>query len=392
MPIDFHELRTVFRDFGSPQLKAPTVLITGTNGKGSTATYVAGMLHHIGYRVGLLTSPHVVDICERFRINGENIAASQLKSIYHFILKYKHADQLGFYNTMTLLGSLYFASENVDVAVLEVGMGGRLDATNLSEPQISSITTVDYDHTEHLGDSLDEILKEKLPIARHSRPLVFAEPSIKLQSIANDYCRTNGIPLIAFNRDYTLEKNSLEQPCLHYDGSYFKLDNKSVPPHQLQNQALARLIVHLFDSRTIDHFNWHKHALPGRYQQIDNWLVDMAHNDQSLARLSQNFQNYNLIIAKPLKSSWDYGLKQIVSRSSTVICPEMANNYFTPAQFFAEQIKGICGNGKSVRVAESVAKALEQSANNQTLICGSCRIAGKVLEILLKQTPTLLEL
>jgi dihydrofolate synthase / folylpolyglutamate synthase len=177
---DLAHMRALLEALEHPERKFPAVLIAGTNGKGSTAATLASILHASGYKTALYTSPHLVRINERIRINGTAIADDDFAGIHDLVDR--TAERLvtegelpwhpSFFEMLTAIAFEYFAREKVDIAVLEVGMGGRLDATNVAEPRVSVITDISLDHQKFLGNTLREIAHEKAGIIRAGRPVV----------------------------------------------------------------------------------------------------------------------------------------------------------------------------------------------------------------------------
>lgn len=161
--------------FGNPHSRFPSIHIAGTNGKGSTAHTIAAILQSAGYNVGLYTSPHLVDFRERIRINGEMISH---KAVVDFVNRYR-AFELGcqpsFFELTMTMAFEYFAKEKVDIAVIETGLGGRLDSTNIISPILSIITNISFDHTAFLGDTLTAIASEKAGIIKRNTPVVVGE-------------------------------------------------------------------------------------------------------------------------------------------------------------------------------------------------------------------------
>src|SRR5512145_2102911 len=151
--------------FGNPQNSYPTILIGGTNGKGSTAAMTAAILLQAGYKVGLYTSPHLVDVRERIVINGKKIPLSALGRILSEIQR-QPGLPVTYFEVLTAAAFIYFQREKVDIAVLEVGLGGRLDATNVCRPLVSVITNIGLEHTAYLGRTLTEIAREKAGIIK----------------------------------------------------------------------------------------------------------------------------------------------------------------------------------------------------------------------------------
>ena len=177
---DLDQMRVLADALGNPQVQFPSVLIAGTNGKGSTSATLASIMQAGGYCTGLFTSPHLIRVNERIRINGEDIGDRDFAAYYfrvddcarRLIAEGRLKSFPSFFEAMTALAFLAFAEKKVDIAVLEVGMGGRLDATNVVDPLISVITDISLDHTEWLGDTITEIAKEKSGILRKNGVLV----------------------------------------------------------------------------------------------------------------------------------------------------------------------------------------------------------------------------
>ena len=178
-----------------PESKFKSIHVAGTNGKGSTSSMIASILQEAGYKVGLYTSPHLKDFRERIRINGEMISedfvvdfATQNKSFFE-------ANQLSFFEMTVGLAFDYFAKEQVDVAVIEVGMGGRLDSTNVITPLVSVITNIGFDHTQFLGDTLSKIAVEKAGIIKSNIPVVIGEYSEETKLVFTAKAKLENAPI-----------------------------------------------------------------------------------------------------------------------------------------------------------------------------------------------------
>ena len=163
------------KHYGNPQNSYKTIHVGGTNGKGSTSHLLAATLQNAGYKVGLYTSPHLIDFRERIRVNGNMIPQDD---VIEFIENYKNADldiKPSFFELTMAMAFNYFKKENVDVAVIEVGLGGRLDSTNIINPDLAIITNISFDHTQFLGNTLTSIASEKAGIIKHNIPVVIGE-------------------------------------------------------------------------------------------------------------------------------------------------------------------------------------------------------------------------
>ena len=159
----------------NPQNKFASIHVGGTNGKGSTSHIISSILQEAGYKVGLYTSPHLKNFTERIRINGEEVSKH---FVVDFIAKNKHfleTQQLSFFEMTVGLAFAYFAEQNLDIAIIEVGLGGRLDSTNIIHPEVTVITNIGYDHMQFLGDTLPEIAAEKAGIIKQNTPIIIGE-------------------------------------------------------------------------------------------------------------------------------------------------------------------------------------------------------------------------
>jgi dihydrofolate synthase/folylpolyglutamate synthase len=179
-----------------PECGFRSIHVTGTNGKGSTCAFIASVLQKAGYNVGLYTSPHLVRFNERIKVNGVDISDEELIRLTSLIRGKRNGIEATFFEFTTALAFLYFAECKVDIAVIEVGMGGRLDATNVIVPEVCVITHVAFDHLEHLGKTLIEIAREKAGIVKKRVPVVIAETNTEILVLFRKVCRESGSEMI----------------------------------------------------------------------------------------------------------------------------------------------------------------------------------------------------
>lgn len=182
--------------FGNPQDKIKTIHVGGTNGKGSTCHMLSSVLQESGYKVGLYTSPHLIHFTERMKING---VKAERDFVYDFILKLKKLPthiKPSFFEFTTVMAFEYFLQQKVDIAIIEVGLGGRLDSTNIISPLVSAITNADLDHQNILGNTLEEIANEKAGIIKNSIPIVCGEEKILINNIFKNKAKENNAPFI----------------------------------------------------------------------------------------------------------------------------------------------------------------------------------------------------
>ena len=186
----------LMEQFGNPHTKFRSIHVAGTNGKGSTSHLIAAVLQAAGYKVGLYTSPHLVDFRERIRINGQPIPEEKVVAFAERILDFKFqisGFKYSFFELTTTLAFDYFAREQVDIAVVEVGLGGRLDATNIITPLVSVITNIGFDHTEFLGHTLKDIAREKAGIIKPGVPCVIGETDPETEPVFIEAAKQNGL-------------------------------------------------------------------------------------------------------------------------------------------------------------------------------------------------------
>lgn len=190
---------------GNPEQKVRCIHVAGTNGKGSTSHFCASILQESGYKVGLYTSPHIIDFSERIRVNGQNITKQYVISFikkHSTKLKSLHAS---LFEVTTAMAFDYFANQNVDLAVIEVGLGGRLDSTNIITPLVSVITNIGFDHTQILGDTLAKIAREKAGIIKPNVPVVIGEWHKETAPVFEEVASNNESCILFASEEYTTQ-------------------------------------------------------------------------------------------------------------------------------------------------------------------------------------------
>jgi dihydrofolate synthase/folylpolyglutamate synthase len=239
--LDLAPAEQLLRAAGDPHRAYRVIHVGGTNGKGSTAAMVASVLREAGYAVGLYTSPHLIDFTERIRVDGRPISRAQVVALTDELRAVLPPDlEPTFFEFTTVLAFLAFARARVDVAVVEVGMGGRLDATNLVQPLVSVITNVTADHQRYLGDTVSEIAREKAGIVKPYTPLVTAAGSPEALSVLVARAQELAAPVILVGRDVRVDGES--PAAFSYRGSSWNLPGLSCPllgGHQMTNAATA---------------------------------------------------------------------------------------------------------------------------------------------------------
>lgn len=254
---ELSKIRRLLELVGNPHEGLRWIHCTGTNGKGSTVAMLEGLLRGRGLRVGLFTSPHLVSMLERFRVDGDDIseeAFARHVTTLQPAIEAMASEETGpptFFEICTALACLYFVHEGVDVAVAEVGLGGRLDATNVVRPMVGIITNVAMDHPKTLGPTLEHICREKCGIIKSGVPLVTGVREPGLLAIVEDTCREREAPLHVLDREARVERvtTSLDEGtsfdwCVG-DEAPQRLTTPLVGFHQARNAALALLAARL---------------------------------------------------------------------------------------------------------------------------------------------------
>lgn len=223
--------------FGHPHRNFKSIHIGGTNGKGSTAHTIASILREQGYKVGLYTSPHLIDFRERIRVNGEMIPEEEVVSFIERFIKMDYPEPLSFFELTTMLAFDYFSRSGVDYAVIEVGLGGRLDCTNIITPILSVITNISKDHVAQLGDSLTKIASEKAGIMKKGVPCVIGEAEGEVRDVFIRHASEVQTPLV-FAVEQITEPAAADSGCIVYPETVFgKIESPLTGDCQPKNTA-----------------------------------------------------------------------------------------------------------------------------------------------------------
>ena len=303
-------MRWLLKQAGDPQSHYPTVHIVGTNGKGSTTSYLQNILTKSGYQVGTFTSPYITRFNERISINGTEIPDKDLISLVakaqvllNDLEEHTDFDRPTEFELVTLLMFLYFDLKQVDMAIIEAGIGGRLDSTNVLSPELAICTSIGFDHTETLGNSLLDIANHKAGVMRENTPILLGRVSAEVEHFFNQRSHDLQAPLAIIDREIQLLPKDNQTIQISYD--HWESPNLKLPmlgQHQENNAGLAVTAAHLlaqtFSKITdksiqegIEETHW-----PGRSEWIGNNIyLDGAHNPQGIASLKQvlkdNFAN-----------------------------------------------------------------------------------------------------
>lgn len=302
---------------GNPHLKLKVIHIGGTNGKGSTIAFLKNMLEKMGLRVGVFSSPYLIHYTDQIAINGESIPEARLESLmvdYRSLLEGEHAQALQGtteFEIITAIAYDYFASEQVDVAIMEVGMGGLLDSTNVCQPILTGITTIGLDHVALLGDSLEAIAEQKAGIIKQGVPLVTGHIVPEALSVIDQIAKAKRASRLAYGEDYQVSHHESVATGEIFDYSSSvrqgRFQTGLLGLHQIENAGMALALLDSYCKETgqklpdnalvaqaLEETSW-----PGRLEVIYReplMILDGAHNPHAikalLATLKERFTDY----------------------------------------------------------------------------------------------------
>jgi len=432
---DLAHMRLLLAALGHPENRFPTVLVAGTNGKGSTAATLESILRASGLKTGLYTSPHLVRINERIRLNGKPIADDDFAMLHDVVDR--TAERLvgegdlpwhpSFFETLTAMAFEYFARNRPDMVVLEVGMGGRLDATNVVEPRLSIITDIALDHQKYLGETVGEIAREKAGIIRRGGVVVTLPQLPEANDVVGNTIldlgarAVNAVPYVPpvspSSGQWPVASGQWQRYRLDVMGSQILVESPLVGRHQLRNVALAiAAAVELHNQGTaqitpetiaqgIRETHW-----PGRFQVVpaagDNpeYVLDVAHNPAGAwalrSTLSAAYQNYgdsavgNSDSGREITMVFGVMRDKAVQEIAEILFPvarrvilTRANN---PRSATPDEIRRAAARvaaGIDIEGAEDVASALDRARKvagrtGLVVITGSMYIVGEAMRML----------
>lgn len=386
--------------FQDPQSAFRSVHVAGTNGKGSTSAALASVLTAAGFRTGLFTSPHLVSFTERIRVDGGEISEDEVVSLAEEIRRKSGGLEPTFFEVVTVMGFLHFMKRGVDWAVVETGMGGRLDATNVLRPEVTVITPVDTDHSEFLGDSISSIAREKAGIIKEGVPVVSATQKTEALEVITAVAAERGSALHLQGRDFDFSVKAQEpgRVVFDYRSEAVELVDLAVPlsgAYQAQNASLAIRVFELISQDVKDREAAVRQGLsalrwPGRLELVAKdppVLVDGAHNPAAARALARTIEEQypgpdrKLVLVMGVMSDKDIEgiLAPLLPLASMVIFTAPA--YGRSAR--PEKLKEVAASmGFVAETAATVKEALEtaRGQGGMVLITGSFYTIGEARE------------
>ncbi|RUA30291.1 MAG: bifunctional folylpolyglutamate synthase/dihydrofolate synthase [Bacteroidetes bacterium] len=399
---DLQNTYALLQAIGNPHQKGKYIHVAGTNGKGSTASFLASVLKESGYKTGLYTSPHLKSFTERMRINGEPISQDD---VVEYVNKFKPIiEELrpSFFELTTAMAFDYFDKEEVDIAVIEVGMGGRLDCTNVIQPEVSIITQIGLDHQQFLGDTLEEITKEKAGVVKENTPIVSSVSENELKLIIKEVANEKKAPFFNSNECYKINIKEETIPSWKMiaenlkTSKKYKFESGLSASYQIQNLQSVFTALDILKEKgysisdeniTSGLKNVIKNSgIKGRWQRIHNEqsnakiIADTGHNIPAFEHLvkmieSEKFDQLHFVFATVNDKKLDGVLE---------LLPKDAIYYFTqaniPRALDAKELKEVARNydlkGDAFpTVAEAFTNAQKNASDKDLIFVGGSTFA-----------------
>jgi dihydrofolate synthase/folylpolyglutamate synthase len=387
---------------GNPHNSFDSVHVAGTNGKGSTVAIMDSILTAAGYRVGTYTSPHLVDFRERITINGRFIDKKYVVDFMNDNLKKIEKHQLTYFEVVTGLAFSYFKDEKVDIALIETGLGGRLDATNVINPKVIVITNVATEHTKWLGFKIREIAAEKAGVIKPGIPVVTAAVNFDARKVIRQTCERQKSNLVSVFDETQwvikeITRDSTEMDLFTRSNKYYNLRLQLAGRHQLENAMSGLIALELLEDYTgikisppsvaagFRNVKW-----DGRLQRISNSpdiILDVAHNPAALARIreyfSEFYENKKVIAVFGILSDKDYKqmLEELDRIAVVIILTRPMTDRAADPEMLAREIPKDGFNINVIPMVSDAYKAAREIAEEDDviLVTGSHFTVGEVL-------------
>ncbi len=392
---------SILEAFDSPHKKLTCIIIAGTNGKGSVATIITSILRAAGFDVGLYTSPHLVSITERIRVNEKEISAGDLSRL---ITKIKTkasnvlTDQPTYFEVLTAAAFEFFHEKGVDYAVLEVGMGGRFDATNVANPIISVITNIHLDHTEYLGNSIEGIAYEKAGVIKYGVPVVTGADGPALEVISN-IAEKKSASILCMGRDFSSKSNRL--PYFNYTGSSFNLIRLrlSLPGlYQIHNATLAIATIEtLYELYGLDineedlRKGLSAAAWEGRMEILRSnppLILDGAHNPSAAHALRSSLRNaypekkFLFLIGMLTDKDHENYVKELSPIAEGMIVTRVPSERHMPAEDLANIARTYVESVRVINDFEAAFVELKKNDSSASCVTGSLYLVGAIKKLI----------
>ena len=400
-------MRHLMRLLGNPEDDYKIIHVAGTKGKGSICAMVASILTQAGYKTGFYSSPHMIDFTERIRIGNQLISHQQLVDYVEYLKPYIYqVDQITTFEITTALAFKYFSDQKVNFAVVEVGLGGRFDATNIVSPMISVISTISHDHTKILGKTLAKIAFEKSGIIKQGIPVVISKQKKSALDVIKKITDYRGAQLIMANKIYEIKSLSKNLEFQEFGIGYGKkntirIKTPLIGSHQLENAITTFAVIDAMRKRGIEiqdraiREGFEQVKWPGRFEVLAKdplVIIDGAHNPASMRYVAKTIQEY--LPGKEITLVFGISEDKDVTSMLKIIHPHIHHLIITrslhPRAMEVDRIKNIADSiginsfiTQSVEAAYQKAKSLA-GKNSVIIATGSIFIAGAFREIYYK--------
>jgi dihydrofolate synthase/folylpolyglutamate synthase len=399
MDLKLERVAEALRLCGAPQQRFPALHVAGTNGKGSTAALLHAVLSAAGYRVGLFTSPHLIDFCERIRLGDAYISEEEVvEGITAIRAQVEPAGvRLTPFEMMTVLAFRAFARACVDIAVVEVGLGGRLDATNVLSPLVAVITSIALDHQAYLGPTQADIAREKGGIIKSGVPVVIGKMDAESRSILCGMARRRASPAYVYGRDFTIRGDV--GGCVTYQGLTWRLTNLSLGLRgrfQYDNAAVALATLELAQPvfpvaeeavrRGLQEVRW-----PGRLDVVAEQplvILDGAHNPQAIATLVDELpavlrgKRAHLLFGVMRDKDWRAMVPTLARVATEVVVTRPSQPRAEDPNVLQHAFASVCPT-RVIPDAQAACRLLVAEAGPEDAIvaCGSLFLVGELLPL-----------
>lgn len=372
--------RDILKRLGSPHLRYPCVHVAGTVGKGTVCYLLQGALRSAGYKTGLYTSPHIRDIRERIRVNNRLITRHEFAAAYEAVINKGRArpDVHTYFEALTAMAFQYFAEQNIDIAVIETGLGGRLDSTNVCAPFLSVITRIGHDHTAVLGRTLPSIAGEKAGIIKPGAPLVTLKQHYSVNRVFEGTCKKNKSQL-----HYSGAKDITDEAVASYPESF-----RNVSFYR-ENLSIAKKAVETLRGLGFNAAGKHLEAaahgmdLPARLERRTietthgprQLFVDAAHNPPAARALAGELKKMPMkgrviFVCAMMRDKDAAGfMRELAPLAATIVCADLSLPRAWPASELAKRASKYCAD---IKTAPNISSALElacKSARKQDTVC-----------------------
>jgi len=393
----------LLNQLGDPIPAKTTVLVAGTNGKGSVSAMLASIGKHAGLRTGLFTSPHLVSFTERIQINGERIKQEEVVSLCERLWNFfpnlpqpQKAEQITFFEMLTAMGILYFQEQHVDLGVFEAGLGGRLDATNILKRDAVVLTDIAFDHVQYLGNTVAQIVAEKAALMRAGIPVIASGGLPGVNEHLEAHATEFGAQLYLLGRDFAFTPHGSE---IEVSFGSRRLTHLPVPlkgEHQYRNAALAvmtAMVLGIEDDTAI-RSGLAATVWPGRLELFPgepSWLLDCAHNPAGAETLAAALEPHDptiWLVGMMADKDVPGVLRVVAPRVSAIVCTNLKIDRAIPAVRLGEFA---AATDTPTHVEPEIEKAIEKARqlagpHGRILVAGSIYLVGHIRGYLTGET------